>query len=82
MVLLVELDTQKGAPSAYEAIRVVGNLTTPGGKLAPPEVVRMVGIGTRVRMVFADVADGLALPQWTVDTDARQPGKPWRYPQE
>ena len=31
MVLLVELDTQKGKPTADEALRVVGNLTTPDG---------------------------------------------------
>jgi hypothetical protein len=44
--------------------------------------VRQVGIGTRVRMVFADVTDGLSLPQWTIDTGAPQPVKPWRYPLE
>ena len=82
MVLLVDLDTQKGQPSEYEALRVVGNLTTVDGVLAPSDAVRQVGIGTRVRLVFSDVADGLSLPQWTVDTDAKQPDKPWRYPQE
>jgi uncharacterized protein len=44
--------------------------------------VRNVGIGTRVRLVFADVAPGLALPQWAIDETAAQPAKPWRYPQE
>ncbi len=82
LILLVDLDTQQGAPSEHEALRVAGNLTTPDGKLAPPELVRRVGIGTRVRMVFADVADGIALPQWTFDEDAEQPAPPWRYPQE
>jgi uncharacterized OB-fold protein len=82
MVLLVDLDTQKGKPSEYEALRVVGNLTTPDGVLAPAEMVRTVGIGTRVRMVFSDVSEGIALPQWTIDTDAAQPARPWRYPQE
>jgi uncharacterized OB-fold protein len=82
LILLVDLDTQKGKPSEHEALRVVGNLTTPDGKLAPPDVVKMVGIGTRVRMVFTDVAPGLALPQWTIDETAAQPAKPWRYPQE
>jgi uncharacterized protein len=60
----------------------VGNLATPDGVLAPADVVRQVGIGTRVQMVFTDVADGLALPQWTVDTGVPQPARPWRYPQE
>ena len=82
MILLVDLDTQKGKPTEHEALRVVGNLATPDGKLAPAEMVKKVGIGTRVRMVFADVAPGLALPQWTIDESAVQPDKPWRYPQE
>jgi len=79
MVLLVDLDTQKGAPSAHEALRVVGNLATPDGTLAGPETVAKIGIGTRVRMVFSDVTEGLSLPQWTVDEAAVQPAKPWRY---
>ena len=82
LILLVDLDTQKGKPTEHESLRVVGNLATPDGKLAPPEMVRRVGIGTRVRMVFSDVAPGLALPQWTIDESAAQPDKPWRYPQE
>lgn len=82
MVLLVDLDTQKGKPTEHEALRVVGNLVTPDGELAPPEMVRRVGIGTRLRMVFKDVAPGLALPHWTIDESATQPDQPWRYPQE
>jgi uncharacterized protein len=81
LILLVDLDTQKGVPSADEALRVVGNLATPDGVLAPPDMVRKVGIGTRVRMAFSDVAPGLALPQWTID-EAAPPATPWRYPQE
>lgn len=82
MVLLVDLDTQKGKPTAEEALRVVGNLVTADGVLAPPAVVRSVGIGTRVRMVFNDAGPGIAIPQWTIDEGAPQPAKPWRYPQE
>jgi len=82
LILIVDLDTQKGKPTEHEALRVVGNLALADGTLAPPEMVRRVGIGTRVRMVFSDVAPGLALPQWTIDESARQPEKPWRYPQE
>jgi len=82
LVLLVDLDTQKGVPSAEEALRVVGNLTTADGVLAPPDLVRKVGIGTRVRMVFTDIAPGLALPQWTLDETAAAPAAGWRYPQE
>jgi uncharacterized OB-fold protein len=82
LVLLVDLDTQKGKPTEHEALRVLGNLATPDGTLAPPEMVRRVGIGTRVRMVFSDVTAGLSLPQWTIDEAATQPERPWRYPQE
>ena len=56
LILLVDLDTQKGEPTSDEALRVAGNLATPDGELAPPEMVRRVGVGTRVRMVFSDVA--------------------------
>ena len=82
LILVVDLDTQKGKPSEHEALRVVGNLTTPDGQLAPADMVRKVGIGTRVRMVFSDAGPGLAIPQWTIDEGAKQPDKPWRYPQE
>ena len=81
LLLLVELDTQRGQPTADEALRLNGNLVTPDGTLAPPERVRGAGIGTRVRLVFAPVADGLALPQWAIDETAEQPAKPWRYPE-
>lgn len=82
LVLLVELDRQRGVPGADEALRVIGNLVLPDGELAPPEVVRTVGVGTRVRIVYKDVAPGLALPQWTIDESAAQPATVWRYPIE
>jgi hypothetical protein len=82
LILLVDLDTQKGEPTPDEALRVVGNLCTPDGQLAPADQVRQVGIGTRVRMVFSAVASGLALPQWTIDETATRPANVWRYPQE
>ena len=81
LILLVDLDTQKGRPTEHEALRVGGNLVMPDGSFAPPAEIRRVGIGTRVRMVMVNVADGLALPQWTVDEDAEQPPNPWRYPE-
>jgi len=82
MMLLVDLDTQKGAPSEHEALRVAGNLLTADGEFAPPEMIKRVGIGTRVRMVFKNVTDGFSLPHWVIDEDAEQPAAPWRYPQE
>ena len=80
MILLVDLDTQKGEPSEHEALRVVGNLLTADGELAPPD---QVAAGRHrdqgERMVWCPVADGLAVPNWTIDEDADQP-VPWRYP--
>jgi uncharacterized protein len=81
LILLVDLDTQKGQPTPHEALRVVGNLTDASGTLAPPELVKKVGIGSRVRMVFSDIAPNIALPQWTLDEAAKQPDKVWRYPE-
>jgi uncharacterized OB-fold protein len=78
--LLVDLDTQKGEPTEHESLRVIGNLVTPDGKLAPPEIVKKVGIGSRLKMVFADVGDGLSLLQWTLD-DHQPSTPPWRYPE-
>ncbi|MGH8596100.1 MAG: Zn-ribbon domain-containing OB-fold protein [Gammaproteobacteria bacterium] len=82
LILVVDLDTQKGQPSGHDALRIGGNLVMSDGRFAPPEQIRRVGIGTRVRMVLVDVDDGIALPQWAIDDDAVQPEKPWRYPQE
>ena len=81
LILLVDLDTQKGEPTEHEALRVVGNLCTPDGRLAPPDMVKRVGIGTRVRMVFSPVSEGIAIPNWTIDERADQPANVWRYPE-
>jgi uncharacterized OB-fold protein len=80
MVVLVDLDTQNGEPTPDEALRIAGNLCTPDGRLAAREMVAKVGIGTRLRMVFTDVSDGLSLPQWTLEDGVTQP-EPWRYPE-
>lgn len=80
LVLLVELDEQRGRPTEHDALRMTGNLVTPEGHLAPPELVAKAGIGSRVRLVFRDVAARIALPQWTLDEAAPQPVPPWRYP--
>ncbi len=78
-VLLVELDTQRSQPTEHEALRIVANLVDSEGKLAPPDVVARVGIGTRVKMVYVDVGESFAIPQFTVDDGAAQPAIPWRY---
>ena len=50
LILLVELDTQKGKPTEHESLRVVANLTTPDGILAPPDMVT----AHRRRLAHAD----------------------------
>jgi hypothetical protein len=82
MVLVVDLDTQKGQPTADEALRVAGNLVTADGEFAPPDMIKRVGIGTRVKMVIEKISDDMGIPHWTIDEDADQPDTPWRYPQE
>jgi uncharacterized protein len=57
---------------------VIDNRAREDGVLAPKSEVERVGMGTRVRMVFTDVAPGLALPQWTIDESAAG-DTPWRY---
>ena len=82
MILLVDLDAQKGAPGEHDGLRVVGNLATPEGEMAPPDMIARVGIGSRMRMVFRKIGEGIAMPMWTLDEAAAQPEMPWRYPQE
>ena len=82
LLLLVELDEQRNEPAEFDGLRLQSNLVTADGDLAPPEMVQTVGIGTRVRVVFKDIGDGIAVPLWTVDDEAEQPDSPWRYPIE
>jgi uncharacterized OB-fold protein len=76
-VLLVELDEQRGRPGPHEALRVVGNLVRPDGSL---EDGARAAIGLRVRVVFQDLADHLALPQWTLTGEPPE-GPVWRLPE-
>lgn len=81
LFLLVDLDTQKDEPTEHDALRILANLVTEDGQPAPQDQVKLVGIGTRVRMVFADAGEGISIPQFAIDEEAQQP-TPWRYPQE
>jgi uncharacterized protein len=74
-VVLVELDEQRGQPTPDEALRVVGNLVQ--GDATTPEAEANVAIGKRVRVVFQDLADHLALPQFTL-LGERDEGRVWR----
>lgn len=79
LLLLVELDEQRNQPAEFDGLRLTGNLAAPDGSLASPEMVRQVGIGSRLRVVFQRIGDELAMPLWTLDQDAKQPVEPWRY---
>jgi hypothetical protein len=76
-VVLVELDEQRGQPSPDEAIRIVANLVTPDGAM---EDARNVAIGKRVRAVFQDLAEHLALVQFML-TDEPPEGRVWGLPE-
>ena len=78
LVLLVELDTQRGEPTPDEALRLVGNLVEASGDLAPPELVAKVGIGSRVRVFYSDAGKDFAIPNFILDESVDQP-VPWRY---
>jgi uncharacterized OB-fold protein len=75
-VVLVELDEQRGRPTPDESLRIIANLLTPD---LTPEAEEKVAIGTRVRVVFQDLADHMALPQFTL-TDEPPQGRVWRLP--
>jgi uncharacterized OB-fold protein len=74
-VVLVELDEQRGKPTADEALRIIGNLVKPDGVTFEDE--KQVAIGKRVRVVFQDLADHFALPQFTL-TDEPPVGRVWK----
>jgi len=76
-VVLVELDEQRGQPTPDEALRVIANLVKPD---FTPEAEANVQIGRRVRVVFQDLADHMALPQFML-TDEPPVGRVWRLPE-
>lgn len=75
-VVLVELDEQRGVPTEHEGLRLIANLVTPDFR---PEAEAGVAIGKRVRVVFQDIADDFALPQFTL-TDELPAGRVWSLP--
>jgi uncharacterized protein len=75
-VVLVELDEQRGRPTPEEGLRLIANLVTPDLRPEDPE---QVAIGKRVRAVFMPLADGLALPQFTL-SDQPAEGRVWSFP--
>jgi uncharacterized OB-fold protein len=75
-VVLVELDEQRGKPTEHEALRIIANLVTPEFR---PESESNVAIGKRVRVIFQDLADDFALPQFTLTNEPAE-GRVWSFP--
>ena len=72
--ILVELDEQRGTPTPDEGLRMIANLVK--ADLGFEDVTK-AAIGKRVRVVFQDVADHMALPQFTLSGEPDQ-GRVWR----
>ena len=75
-VVVVELDEQRGRPTSDEALRMIANLVKLG---FTPEREERVAIGSRVRVLFQELAAGFALPQFTV-SDEPPVERVWRFP--
>ena len=75
-VVLVELDEQRATPGPDEALRIIANLVKPDFSM---EDQAKVAIGARVRVLFQDLADHFALPQFTL-SDEPALGRIWRLP--
>ena len=75
-VVLVELDEQRGRPAPDEALRMVANLVKPDFS---PEDEAEAAIGRRARVVFQDLAEHLALPQFTLTGEPPE-SRVWRFP--
>jgi len=72
--ILVELDEQRGRPTPDESLRIVANLVKPDFTF---EATARVAIGKRVNVVFQDLADHFALPQFTLLGEPDE-GRVWR----
>ena len=75
-VVVVELDEQRGVPTADDGLRLVANLLTPDFR---PEPEARVAIGARVEVLFQPIAPDFVLPQFRL-SDAPPPGRLWRFP--
>ncbi len=74
-VVLVELDEQRGRPSADEGLRLISNLVTDDFKAEKEE---NVGIGKRVEVTFLDVSPELSLPLFKLSQEPPQ-GSVWQF---
>ncbi len=74
-IVLVELDEQRGHPDPYDGLRITANLVNED---LEPELEENVAIGKRVEVVFADVEEGFALPQFKLIDEPTQ-GVVWQH---
>jgi hypothetical protein len=73
-VVIVELDEQRGVPTADDGLRLVANLVTADFR---PEPEERVAIGARVEVCFQPIGAEFALPQFRL-TDEPPAGRLWR----
>ena len=75
-VVIVELDEQRGVPTAQEGIRLIANLVDDN---LHPEAEANVAIGKRVQVVFHDLSEDFTLPQFKLSNEPPQ-GPVWQFP--
>ena len=75
-VVVVELDEQRGVPTAQEGVRLVANLVDDHFQ---PEREENVAIGKRVQVVFQHINDELTLPQFKLSGEPPT-GPVWQFP--
>ena len=75
-VVIVELDEQRGVPTAQEGIRLIANLVD---DTFHPEAEANVAIGKRVQVVFQDIDATFTLPQFKLSGEPPQ-GPVWQFP--
>jgi uncharacterized OB-fold protein len=76
-VAIVALDVQSDRPLPGIALRIPALVVDDTGEVASPATG--VGINTRMRMVFRDVSDALAVPLWTVDAGIEPAAPSWTH---
>ena len=64
------------SPTEHEALRIIANLVTPELR---PEPEANVAIGKRVRVIFQDLSEDFALPQFTLTGEPPE-GRVWKFP--
>jgi uncharacterized OB-fold protein len=76
VLMMVELDVQRGSPTADDVIRIPTNLVT---ATFTPDLSEQAGINSPVDVVFEPFGPGLAIPKWRLVAEAGRV-TPWRFP--